>query len=280
MNSRRLLAALSFALLCSGLLTWQCSRHLVHAAPPAPPLPVRSVVVAAKDMVAGEALTTASLTTVVVPTTEPLMGTFAKTQNLAGRVLTVPVSSGELITAHELADAGVTSGLAGIIPVGMRVVSIPAVDQSAGNSALLAPGNHIDILVSYRSEGESAFVSSVVLQNVPVLANTQKEDVTGKNQLSPVNTVNLLVSPEQAARLTVASSLGKLTFALRNGKDSTWNSGLSHVTLTSSSSARATVASTRARHTAVADQTPGNTFTVETLSGGKSSTQIFHEGQQ
>lgn len=282
MNGRRLLAALCFALLCSGLVTWQLSRHLGHTAVPVRSIPVRSIVIATKNMPAGEAIAVSSLATTTVNTSQPFVGVFSKPEELVGRVLLVPVTSGELVAAHDLAPVGATAGLAATIPDGMRLVSISAADQAVGNAGLVTPGDHIDVLVSYRSETQSAFVSSMILQDVPVLASEQKNaNGTGDAKLFSAGTIELLVTPQDAARLTVASSLGKLTFALRNGTDRTLSPRLAQVTLTPLQNHAQTVSEPVATtHQNASPEHGPKGFTVETLSGGKSSVQTFSEGQQ
>jgi pilus assembly protein CpaB len=62
-------------------------------------------------------------------------------------------------------------------------------------------------------------ITKLVLEKIPVLATgTQIQE--GKNgEPSPVDVYTLKVSPEEAEKLTLASSRGKLQFALRNIKD-------------------------------------------------------------
>jgi pilus assembly protein CpaB len=281
MNSRRFIAALCFALSCSGLLTWQLSRHLARGASPARAVPLRRVIVAARNIAAGEALDSSSLTTISLPASQSLAGFFSKPQDLAGRVLLVSISSGEPVMSHDLLNAAEKDSLAATIPDGMRAVTIPAANQSEGSSSLATPGSHVDILVSYRSETEARFVSSMVLQDVPVLASAPTGTPDAHTKLPSAGIVDLLVTPEDAARLTVASSLGKLTFALRNRTDKAVSLGLSHVTLSpfQNQSEKRPVAATSVHQSASPEEKPKG-FTVETLSGGKSSVQTFPEGQQ
>ena len=278
MNTQRLIAALCFALFCSGLFTWQLNRHMAHPAASAV-MPVRSVVVAARDLAAGEALTTASLSIVTLPAAQPLQGLISKPQDVAGRVLLAPVSSGEAITIHDLTNVGAAAGLAATIPNGMRMISLPATEQT-GSSSLLAPGNHVDIFVSYHSDAEASMVSSLILQDVAVVASSQRVS-SGADSKPPVpDAINLLVTPEDAARITAANALGKLTFALRNGMDRTHDAGLTHVTLTAQRTASPSPERTSSRKAQSVAAPKSKGFVVETLSGGKSSAQTFFEGGQ
>ena len=65
--------------------------------------------------------------------------------------------------------------------------------------------------------------SKVVLTNVQVLAAGTKieRDGSDKDKPMPVSVVTLLVNPEEAERLTLASTEGKIQLALRNPLDKT-----------------------------------------------------------
>jgi pilus assembly protein CpaB len=64
--------------------------------------------------------------------------------------------------------------------------------------------------------------SKVILTNVQVLAaGTKIERATDKNKPIAVSVVTLLVDPEEAERLTLASTEGKIQLALRNPLDKT-----------------------------------------------------------
>ena len=280
MNLRRLVLALAVALLCSGLLTWKISRLTTHVMATTPALPMRRIVVASKDIHAGDILTASGLVTENWPMARTLAGSFETPQQIAGRVLLVPVSSGEPVLAHDLAAAGSGSGLAASIPDGLRALSLRA-DESISVSGFVLPGSSVDVLVTYRSESEAAFVTSTVLQNVRVLAIGEKNEGGTDTKLRSGDPVTLLVSPEQAAKLAVASSLGKVTFSLRNGADTTLAEGVSHVSLTPAEPGRSVPsvigASVQSRHKETA-ATRG--FNVETLAGGKATVQSFQEEQR
>jgi pilus assembly protein CpaB len=62
--------------------------------------------------------------------------------------------------------------------------------------------------------------SKVILTNVQVLAaGTKMEQDVENNKAIPVTVVTLLVAPEEAERLTLASTEGKIQLALRNPLD-------------------------------------------------------------
>ena len=275
MNTQRLVTALLFALSCSALFTWQISKHLQQPAPTVHVSVVRDVVVAAKDLHAGDPLSSASLTIVKWPMSQQIPGMFAKSRDLTGRFPLVPVSAGEPILSTDLATTDSISDVGASIPQGMRAVSIRAADDSLSSTGLLTSGSDIDVLVSYRSDADASFVSSTVLQDVRVLTIVQPGTPVSGSKLLPDSTITLLVTPESAARLTAASALGRLTFALRNRTDHDVNTGLSRVSVAGFSNPSQTVSTVPRSARTAKEKTAKAAFTIETLSGGKSSLQTF-----
>ncbi len=281
MNTRRLISAFLLALLCSGLLTWQLSRHLPRpVAAPSPVVVTRQIVVASKDMQAGDSITLTSLDTLKWPSSTVPAGSFSKQLDIAGRVLLYPVSAGEPILEHDLAASDAGTGLTALIPDGMRAISLHA-DETTGVSGFISPNSHVDVLVTYPAEGGAGFVSAMVLQNARVLAIGQKDDAMKEAKSSALSTVTLLVTPQDAAKVTTAVSLGKILLALRNGADRSFTPGLSPVIFAPGAPAprsEPTAGSPRKAH-ATAERPSKPSFTVETLTGGKKTEQTFQEEQ-
>jgi pilus assembly protein CpaB len=77
----------------------------------------------------------------------------------------------------------------------------------------------VDILLTGTPNGSSEPQTTTVLQNVAVIASghTLERNASGEAQNTPV--ITLLTSPEDAERLTLASSEGKIQLALRNPLD-------------------------------------------------------------
>jgi pilus assembly protein CpaB len=67
--------------------------------------------------------------------------------------------------------------------------------------------------------GGTDLITSTVLQNVRVLAAGQKLEADPDGKATNASVVTLLVSPQDAEKLTLASSLGKILFVLRNSSD-------------------------------------------------------------
>jgi len=114
------------------------------------------------------------------------------------------------------------AGLQATIPEGMRAVSVKVNDVVAVAGFVL-PGTMVDVLATGSPGGHNnaATVNTrTILENVRVLAAGQKieQDKEGRPQKVPVITV--LVTPEQANKLTMASTQARIQLALRNILDS------------------------------------------------------------
>jgi Flp pilus assembly protein CpaB len=124
-----------------------------------------------------------------------------------------PIVQAKLFTGDK--TAGVMPLL---IPFGMRAVSVP-VDEVSDVAGFVLPHTRVDVLVATQSggNGEKAF-SKVILQNVEVLAVAQEVEQK-KDEPEIVKVVTLLVTPQEAERLALASHSGTLRLAMRNYND-------------------------------------------------------------
>src|SRR6202044_2968089 len=213
MNAKRLMMALLAALLISGLSTFWLSRRLAKAAHVG--APQKQVMVAANQTLeAGELLKPESLRLVDSPIA--LSGSFAKIEEVAGRVVLFPLAKDQPILNSYLAPAGAGVGLTAKIPSGMRAISVRS-DEVVGVAGFLLPGTHVDVLMTYRSSASPDPRTATVLQDVVVLAAGQQIHPDPNDKPVSVNVVTLLLKPEDAERLVLATTLGSIHFVLRNG---------------------------------------------------------------
>jgi len=105
-----------------------------------------------------------------------------------------------------------------IITEGMRAMSVK-VDNVTGVSGFITPNSRVDVLVAGTPDGNDGDErSKLILQNVKVLATgTSIEQIDEKPVEVP--TVTLLVSPEEAEKVTLATHHGPVRLALRNYRD-------------------------------------------------------------
>ncbi|MHB1936244.1 MAG: Flp pilus assembly protein CpaB [Acidobacteriaceae bacterium] len=214
MIKRRLTLAFLIALLVSGGCTFMLSRKLRLRGAPA--VATEQYVAAAAPLEAGEILQADKLKTVSWPVSIPLQGASVKPQDVIGRSLLYPLAAGAPILDRDLAIPG--TGLTTKIPDGMRALALRS-DEVVGVAGFLFPGSHVDVLVTYRSTTAPEPSTATVVQNVEVLAAGSQVEPTLDGKPSSVNVVTVLVTPNDAERVVLASTQGTIHFVLRNGGD-------------------------------------------------------------
>jgi pilus assembly protein CpaB len=179
------------------------------------------VVVAATDIKLGSILREADLATSEMSGTLP-KGAITDPKVAIGRGVIASLSQNEPILESRLAAAGSGGGLAATISPGMRACAIK-VDDVVGVAGFVTPGMRVDVLISGNPPGtpnpNDGPKVKTLLQNIEVLsAGTDiQKDEEGKPK--PVQVVNLLVTPEQAENLSLASNQTHIQLVLRNPLD-------------------------------------------------------------
>jgi pilus assembly protein CpaB len=148
-------------------------------------------------------------------------GASTKLEAVVGRGVTSNVYADELVLDNRLAPVGSGGGLAATIPDGMRACAVK-VNDVVGVAGFVLPGMRVDVLISGNPPGAKSIEGPKVktlLQNIAVLsagANIQKDN---EGKPVQVQVVNLLVTPEQAEVLSLASNETRIQLVLRNPLD-------------------------------------------------------------
>jgi pilus assembly protein CpaB len=226
--NRRLLTILLVAFVIAGVCAFGVYRIVGTKMNTQQVSPTTSIVAAAADLKLGTVLTQADLGVIKISGTLP-KGAIPEQQRLTlvGRGVVSEIAQGEPILDSHLAAAGSGGGLAATIPEGMRACAIK-VDDVVGVSGFATPGMRVDVLGSGippnttgapAANGTNLTVTTTVLQDIQVLsAGTDiQKDAEGKPV--PVQVVNLLVTPDQAQTLSLASSQMTIRLVLRNPLD-------------------------------------------------------------
>ena len=219
--NRRLLTILLVAFVVAASCAWLVYRLVGARMAASKPLAMARVVAAAKDIPLGAIVTTADLTTITIAGEAP-KGAILKPEDAVGRGAISEIYQGEPVLESRLAGAGSGGGLAPIIPHGMRACAV-RVDEVVGVAGFVLPGMRVDVLASgtppNMQGGTQNTVTETLLQNIQVLSagTDYQKDATGKPQ--QVQVVNLLVTPEQAEMLSLASNSLKIQLVLRNPLD-------------------------------------------------------------
>jgi len=140
----------------------------------------------------------------------PLMNQFTKTSFVQNE----PIVGDRLFSGDK--NAGV---LPLLIPSGMPAISVP-VDEVSDIAGFVLPHSRVDLLVSVaNSQNGNQPFSKIVLQNVEVLAVAQEVENANADKPEVVRVVTLLVTPDEAERVVLASHEGSLRLAMRNYED-------------------------------------------------------------
>jgi pilus assembly protein CpaB len=217
--NRRLLNILLIAFVIAAGTSYIVFR-LVGARLSAPRQTTTRIVAAATDIKLGTVLRDADLTTIEVVGTLP-KGAILRAQDAIGRGVISNLYLGEPVLDNRLAAPGSGGGLAATIPQGMRAAAVK-VNDVVGVAGFVTPGMHVDVLITGNPPGANVSQGSqarTLLQNIDVLsAGTDiQRDAEGKPQ--QVQVVNLLVTPEQAELLSLASNETHIQLVLRNPLD-------------------------------------------------------------
>src|ERR1700730_11393105 len=160
------------------------------------------VVMAADDIQVGAKLAARDVQVVTLPQSAVPPGAFSGTSQVLGRGAILPISKGEFILPSKLAAVNAGAGLPSMIPPGMRAVSV-RVNDVVSVAGFVQPGTRVDVLATGNQGGGNERQTITVLENVAVIG-------VG---------VTLLVSPDDAQRLALASQEGRIQLALRNPLD-------------------------------------------------------------
>jgi pilus assembly protein CpaB len=217
MNRTRLLMIGVVALALGGFVSLVVYKNM-QGRGPSPLEAGTDVVVAADDIQVGARVEERDVRVARFPASGLPAGAYAKRSQVLGRGVIIPISKGEFILPTKLAPENAGAGLPSLIPPGMRAVSV-RVNEVVSVAGFVGPGTRVDVLLTGTPNGSSESQTTTVLQNVAVIASGQRleRNAAGEAQNTPV--ITLLTSPEDAERVTLAQSEGKIQLSLRNPLD-------------------------------------------------------------
>lgn len=280
--NRKLVSVLLFAIVIAGIASFVVYRMVGQKVASNHAERTVKVVAASADIKLGTILNASNLTTVEIAGAVP-KGALLKPDDAIGRGVISDLYQGEPILDSRLAPKGSGGGLAANIKPGMRACAVK-VDEVVGVAGFVTPGMRVDVLASGDPPGnpdphEGTKVKTL-LQNIEVLsAGTDiQKDAEGKPQ--QVHVVNLLVSPEQAELLSLASTHAQIQLVLRNPLDTT----LTQVKTTGMGNifSDGDVVAAVKVHSHAAAVRPVRTVAVEVINGNKRSESKFdaHEASE
>lgn len=208
--------SLLFALVISSVFYQMTAR--AGGAKKAEPTDLKDVVVAARPLSVGTTVKPADIKLGKVPSAAFPKGAFSKAEEVIDRPVISNVLIDEPVLEGRLAARGSGLGLAPIIPVGMRAVTVRVNDVS-GISGFVLPGMRVDVLVTGRPPNGDGTITTTCLQNMVVLSAGTAIQADARGNAIQAAAVTLLATPDQAETLTLANNEGRIQLVLRNGSD-------------------------------------------------------------
>jgi pilus assembly protein CpaB len=150
-------------------------------------------------------------------------GAISQLDQLEGRRPRAAIIQGEPILDAKLLAPGQVADPITAIPKGFRLKTI-AVDAEKSAAGLLSPGDRVDVQLFVKRDERNGIESAktkVILQNIRVFAvdQTVQRAPDGSEERTIAKTVSLLLTPEQASKLTLAENLGQVSLSPRNPDD-------------------------------------------------------------
>ena len=178
------------------------------------------IVVATQPLAFGNPLTTENVRLQNFPAASVPEGAFRSIEDALrnGRVALRPIVVGEPILASKVSGTDGRAVLAANIPEGMRAYTVP-INSLEGVAGFVRPGDTADIMLTRQMPGGGAEeldqIAEIILERVQILAIDQVADeMATAPQVGGVATV--LVTLDEAQKLSIARRLGTLSMVLRN----------------------------------------------------------------
>ena len=205
--------SLVFALVVSSIFYQISARSGSDA--PAEDTQTKDLVVAVRPLAVGAMVRADDVKVVKVSASNFPSGGISNVEEVVDRPVISNILVDEPVHQGRLAPRGSGAGLAPVIPEGMRAVSL-RVNEVVGVSGFVLPGMRVDILVTGSPPDDRDRMTATILQNVLVLSAGQQMEADAQGRAMNVRTVTLLVTPEQAEKVTLAANRGQVHLVLRN----------------------------------------------------------------
>jgi len=219
MNRSRLLMIGGFALAVGLLVSYTVYNRLRFSSGSGNERGVQ-VAVAADDILVGTKLEPHNIRIITLPQSAVPVGAYSAVSQVVGRGVILPMSKGEFLLPGKLAALNAGAGLPSMIPPGMRAVSV-RVNDVVSVAGFVQPGTRVDVLATGTQGGGNDRQTTTVLENVAVIAVGKSLDRSASSESTTTTApvITLLVSPDDAQKLALASQEGRIQLSLRNPLD-------------------------------------------------------------
>lgn len=218
--NKRLISVFVFALVVSAAASWILYRLISAQIAASAKTTGTKILVANHNLETGALMKEADLQVAEWGGPAP-QGALSRMEDAVGRGVIEPIYAGEPIVESRVAPQGAGAGLASTIPQGMRAVAVH-VNDVVGVAGFVTPGMHVDVLIAGNPPGGGQAIGTqtkTLLQNIEVLSAGQNMQKDNEGKPVIVGVVNMLVTPEQAEILSLASNETRIQLILRNPMD-------------------------------------------------------------
>lgn len=219
--------SLVFALVVSSIFYQFTAKASSGGPKPSSNSELKDLVVATHPLPVGVTIKVTDLKVEKWPADRMPKQSFSKPEEVLDRPVISNILVDEPILEGRLAPRGSGLGLAPVIPIGYRAVTV-RVNDIIGVAGFVVPGLRVDILVTGRPPSGNETVTATVLQNMLVLSAGQVMQADQRGQAINAQSVTLLCKPSEAELLTLAGDEGRIKLVLRNSSDSTMEATASH----------------------------------------------------
>lgn len=178
-----------------------------------------TVVYAVRDIPEGQTIPSEALEERQIDAAKQPQDAVATAAMAAGRVAKYGISTGQIVSQHDLMALGISMGFESRLKPGMRAVTF-AVDNNSGVAGFVAPESHVDIISMVGSGPDTK--AKPVLSDVEVIAVGQTyQKAPGAAQATPASSVTVAIAPDDAQKLIKAVLASKIYLSLRSNSDHT-----------------------------------------------------------
>lgn len=209
-----ILLAIAAVFLTRSWLQRQIQTASVHQ--PAP-IAKTTIVVARQTLYYGNTLSRDKVKEIPWLAGDLPQGAFRTTDDLfkdnKDRVVLRTIEKNEAILSTKISGDKTAAFLSATIDKKMRAITV-RVNDVVGVAGFVIPGDHVDIILTRQGQNKRP-VSTLLLQNIKVLGIDQQ---ASEDQKGPkvVKAVTIEVTPQQAEKIALATTVGALKLALRN----------------------------------------------------------------
>jgi len=177
------------------------------------------VVYATKDIPEGVAISSDALEEREIDQSKTPPDAVPSTSLCVSRIAKYGIAAGHMVSDHDLAPQNISVGIQAKLKKGMRAITF-GVDNNSGVAGFITPEDRVDILAMVGSGAD--IKAQPILSDVDVIAVGQVyQKAPGQTASTPVNSVTVALTPDDANRLAKSFTVGKLYLTLRNFEDHT-----------------------------------------------------------